>query len=198
VSTSTESSPSIQSSASPSLNTAISIAVALAGNFMALCSVKEGNINQAMADTQAKTVNGWSYFQSKSTKQNLAEATLEQLRVMKTLSASSVPEAMAELDSKIATYASKVTRYEEEKQKIKSDNEALEKKHEELDRQGDQFDLADAAMSVGIALCGMAALMERRSLGAVAFLFLLAGMGIGVAGFMNIPFELPFLAKLLN
>ncbi len=165
---------------------------------MALCSVKEGNINQAMADTQAKTVNGWSYFQSKSTKQNLAEATLEQLRVMKTLSASAVPEAMAELDSKIAAYSSKVIRYEEEKQKIKTDNEALEKKHEELDRQGDQFDLADAAMSVGIALCGMAALMERRSLCGVAFLFLALGMGIGVAGFMNIPVELPFLAKLLN
>jgi hypothetical protein len=196
VSTSPESAPSNQSSSS--LNTAISIAVALAGTFMALCSVKEGNINQAMADTQAKTVNGWSYFQSKSTKQNLAEATLEQMRVMKTLSASAVPEAIAELDSKIAAYSSKVIRYEEEKQKIKLDNEALEKKHEELDRQGDQFDLADAAMSVGIALCGMAALTERRSLCGVAFLFLMLGMGIGAAGFMNIPVELPFLAKLLN
>jgi hypothetical protein len=28
--------------------------------------------------------------------------------------------------------------------------------------------------------------------------FLAAGMGIGVAGFLNIPFEVPFLAKLLN
>jgi vacuolar-type H+-ATPase subunit I/STV1 len=196
VSTPTESTASNQSSGS--LNTAISIAVALAGTFMALCSVKEGNINQAMADTQAKTVNGWAYFQSKSTKQNLAEATMEQLKVMKTLSASAVPEAISEMESKVAAYATKITRYEEEKEKIKQDTQALEKKYEELDRQGDQFDIADAAMSVGIALCGMAALVERRSLCAVAFVFLVAGMGIGVAGFLNIPFEVPFLAKLLN
>lgn len=165
---------------------------------MALCSVKEGNINQAMADTQAKTVNGWAYFQSKSTKQNLAEATMEQLRVMKALSVSAVPEAIAEMESKIAAYATKITRYEEEKEKIKQDTQALEKKYEELDQQGDQFDLADAAMSVGIALCGMAALVERRSLCGVAFVFLAAGMGIGIAGFLNIPLEVPFLSKLLN
>lgn len=191
------SSPS-QNASMSSLNTIISIAVALGGTFMALCSVKEGNIGEGMAEAQSKTVNGWSYFQSKSTKQNLAEATLEQLRAMRAIHGSASVEVAADLDKKIEAYSKKVERYEKEKNDIKAEVEGWEKKYEALDRQGDQFDLSDAAMSVGIAMCGVAALVERKSLVAVALVFLLGGVVMGVAGFLKLTVPIPFLGDLLK
>lgn len=68
------------------LNTGISLTVALAGTFMAFTNVKDGNINQAMQDAQSRRINEWSYYQAKSTKQHIAEGTLEQLRSLKMLS----------------------------------------------------------------------------------------------------------------
>ena len=40
---------------------------------MAIDNVKDGNIGQAMAQAQAKSVDAWSYYQAKGVKQNLAE-----------------------------------------------------------------------------------------------------------------------------
>lgn len=189
--------PSANSSDSH-LNTIISLAVALGGTFMALCSVKEGNISEGMAEAQSKTVNGWSYFQSKSTKQNLAESTLEQLRVMRTVNAAASAEVLADLDKKVESYSQKVERYEKEKAEIKKEVEGWEKRYETLDRQGDQFDLSDAAMSVGIALCGVAALVERKGLLALALVFIGTGFVMGVAGFLGVSIPIPLLGDLLK
>ena len=62
-----------------SLNSLIAILVALIATFMALCNIKDGNIVQAMSQEQSKAVDSWSYYQAKSTKQNLAESVLDQL-----------------------------------------------------------------------------------------------------------------------
>lgn len=194
----TGSSKPVDHASNAGLNTVISLAVALGGTFMALCSVKEGNISEGMAEAQSKIVNGWSYFQSKSTKQNLAESTLEQLRVMRSLSPAASAEALWDLSKKVESYAQKVERYEKEKEEIKRDVEGWEKRYEELDRQGDQFDLSDAAMSVGIALCGVAALVERKGLLAVALVFLGGGFVMGVAGFIGVSIPIPLLGDLLK
>ena len=50
---------------------------------MALCNVKDGNIVQAMAQAQANSVDAWSYYQAKSTKQNLAEGMVDQLTIQR-------------------------------------------------------------------------------------------------------------------
>jgi hypothetical protein len=193
-----ESGKEAEKTADASLNTIISIAVALGGTFMALCSVKEGNIGEGMAEAQSETVNGWGYFQSKSTKQNLAEATLEQLRMMKALNPSASPEALTDLEKKIASYAQKVERYEKEKEEIKDKVKEAEKRYKALDEKGDQFDLSDAAMSVGIALCGVAALVERRSLVMVALVFLGVGFVMGIAGFIGASIPIPLLGDFLK
>src|SRR5262249_56663634 len=55
------------------LNSIIALLVAVAATLMALDNIKDGNIGQAMAQAQAHTVDAWSYYQAKSTKQNLAQ-----------------------------------------------------------------------------------------------------------------------------
>lgn len=193
-----ESIPSETTTEDSKLNTGISIAVALAGTFMALAGVKSGNISQAMQGAQAKQIDAWSYFQAKSTKQNLAEGTLEQLKSLKTLSPSATPEAREELDQKIASFQKKIERYESEKEEIKKEAQGWQNTYEDLNKVDDQFDLSDAAMSVGIALCGVSALVKRRSLFVVAVLFLVFGGFMGLCGFMGWEFEIPFLSQLFS
>jgi 2-methylcitrate dehydratase PrpD len=55
--------------ASDRLNHVIAALVAVLATMMALFNVKDGNIVQAMAQAQARTVDSWTYFQAKSTKQ---------------------------------------------------------------------------------------------------------------------------------
>ena len=53
------------------INSRVALFVAIAATVMALCNVKDGNIVQAMSQAQAHALNAWSYFEAKSTKQNI-------------------------------------------------------------------------------------------------------------------------------
>ena len=99
------------------LNSVIAVVVALAATFMALSNVKDGNIGQAMSREQAVAIDSWTYYQAKSMKQNLAEATLDQLVALRTVNGGRAAEA-AVLDKRIETYAatSRATRREERDQ----------------------------------------------------------------------------------
>jgi len=162
------------------LNAAVAILVALTATFMALCNVKDGNIAQAMAEAQAKTVDTWSYYQAKSTKQSLAEGTVDQLRALRLVAA---PEMRASIDQSISDYATRVQRYEHEKNEIKAQAEQYQKRYTDLNLHDDQFDLSDAALSVSIALFGITALTRKRWLLGVAIVFMLFGVFFGIAGF---------------
>jgi chromosome segregation ATPase len=164
------------------LGSIVALLVALAATFVALASVKDRNITLRMDQAQAKSVDTWNYYQAKSTKQNLAEATLDELIALK---AATPAAAGPELEKRIAEYEKQVKRYEHEKGEVKEEAEGYEHKYESLNQQHDLFDLSDAAMSVAIALLGVTALTRKRWLLVVAGVFLLTGAFFGVAGFMN-------------
>jgi len=48
------------------LNSWIAGLVAVVATFMAVGNIKDGNIVQAMQQSQAKSVDSWSYYQAKS------------------------------------------------------------------------------------------------------------------------------------
>ena len=166
------------------LNSVIALMVALAATFMALAGVKDRNITLRMDKAQAKAVDTWNYYQSKSMKQNLAESTLDQISTLKATSAAATSEL---IEKRIANYEKQVARYEHEKGEVKDEAEGYEKHYEALNEQHDLFDLCDAGISVAIALLGVTALTKKRWLLAVASVFLVAGVFFGVAGFMNLP-----------
>ena len=159
------------------MNAIIALLVAITATFMAVMNVKSGNLGQAMAEAQAKTNDSWAYYQSKSTKQALAEATLDELTALREASPS------PSLDKRIADYTARVKRYEKEKNDIKSEAEGYQKRYEELNLHDDQFDLSDASLSVAIALFGITALTKKKPLGAFACVFMLLGAFFGLAGF---------------
>ena len=165
------------------LNSIIAALVAIAATLMALDNIKDGNVTQAMAQAQARAVDAWSYYQAKSTKQNIAEATLDQLQALRAASATAA--SAADLDRKIASYQAQVARYEKEKNDVKAQAEGYEKAYDDLNMHDDQFDLSDAGFSVAIALLGVTALTRKRWLLGVAGVFLFVGVLFALAGFFG-------------
>jgi Tfp pilus assembly protein PilW len=121
--------------------------------------------NAAIKKTEAS--NQWNYFQSKSTKQSLAE-------VSRDLTGSST-----EKDK----YQAKIDRYEKEKGEIKAVAEKLEAEATEWDKKSDEqmhqhhrWAQATTVLQVAIALAAIALLTRKKWLEYAMF----AGGGLGV------------------
>src|SRR3954470_1802361 len=177
------------------LNNIVAVLVAVTATFMALCNIKDGNITQAMQQAQAGAVDQWSYYQSKSTKQNLAEAMLDQFTIERDMAAGAERDV---LEKKVAAYTANVKRYDSEKAEIKAKAESFQKQYDDLNVHDDQFDMSDALLSVAIAMFGVTALTRKRWLFGVAAVFATFGVVLGLAGFAGWSLHPDFLARLLS
>lgn len=180
------------------LNNIVAALVAVLATIMALFNIKDGNIVQAMAQAQAKSVSTWAYFQAKSTKQGLAESALDQLTYERERSQGLAPEAVVQLEKRIEFYREKISRYESEKEAIKKQAEDYEHEYDALNVHDDQFDIAEAGITVALSILGIAALTKRMWLVWFALVFAGVGLASGIAGFVGGSFHLDFIAKLLS
>ena len=180
------------------LNSAVAVLVALVATSMAVFNIKDGNVVQAMAQAQAASIDTWSYYQAKSTKQHMAESMVDQLTIERELGIGLTPAGRQLLDQKIVEYQAAAQRYEKEKEAIKAQADGYQKEYDRLNVHDDQFDMAEAAMSVAIALAGVTALTRKRWLLGLAFLFALFGGVLGVAGFLGWSLHPDALARLLS
>jgi hypothetical protein len=180
------------------LNSIVAAMVAVSATFVALCNVKDGNVGQAMAQAQAGAVDQWAYYQSKSTKQHIAETTADQLTVQRDIAQNPPPAVSKLLSDKIAEYQADAKKYEQEKAQIKAKAEDLNHQYDALNVRDDQFDMSEACLSVGIALLGVTALTQRRWLLVVASVFTGFGFLFGLAGFVGWNLHPDWLAKLLG
>lgn len=180
------------------LNTIVAVFVALSATFMALSNVKDGNIVQAMAQAQANGVDAWSYYQAKGTKQNLAISAREQIELIRDTTPNPTPEVRAVFEKRIAEYAALEKKYETEKETIKRDAEGFHKQYDDLNVHDDQFDMADALLSVAIALFGITALTRKAWLLVLAIGFAAFGTALGLGGFLGWNLHPDWLASLLG
>jgi hypothetical protein len=130
--------------------------------------------NAAIKKTEAS--NQWNYFQSKSTKQSLAE-----------LARDLAPE------DKKATYQAKVERYDKEKNEIKLVADKLEAESKQWDEQSDEqmhqhhrWAQSTTALQVAIALAAIALLTKKRWLQYGMFGVAGVGVAIGAAAMLHI------------
>ena len=186
----------IERGAESRLQSIVALAVALAATFMAICNVKDGNIVQAMQQDQANAVDQWSYYQAKGMKENLAEATLDQLTLQRDLVTD--PRHIALIDQKIVSYHAQIKKYVDEKAEIKKPAEDLQKQYDALNVHDDQFDMSEACLSVALALFGITALTKKGWLFVLAALFMFLGVLFGLAGFLGWSLHPDFLARVLS
>lgn len=180
------------------LNTIVATCVAVTATFMALCNVKDGNVCQNMAVDQSKSVDAWAYYQAKGTKQNMAEQMVDQLTIERDTTGTISTEAKATLDKKIEEYTAKAKTYETEKQTIKEQAEGYQADYDALNVHDDQFDMAEASISIGIALFGVTALTQKRWLLIVGLAFGGFGTFLGLAGFIGWSFHPELFARFLG
>ncbi len=180
------------------LNGFVALFVAIVATFMALCSVKDGNVVQAMQQSQAKAVDQWAYYQSKSSKQHMAENSAEMLKVQLELNPGAKPEVRAKVEARIAAQEAATKQYEKEKEQIRVEAEQAAKDYDAMNIHDDQFDLAEACLSVAIALAGVTALTKKRWLFGVACTFAALGIVFGLAGFLHWNLHSDFMAKVLG
>jgi hypothetical protein len=180
------------------MNGFIALFVAVVATFMALCNVKDGNVVQAMQQSQARAVDQWAYYQSKGTKQHIAENSAEMLRVQLDMNPGLKPELKARVEAKIATQEANAKTYAAEKEQIRAEAEKAAKDYDAMNVHDDQFDLAEACLSVAVALAGVTALTRKRWLFGVACTFASLGILFGLAGFLGWALHSEFMAKVLG
>jgi hypothetical protein len=181
---------SVEHASESKLNSKVAIMVALSATIMAVCNIKDGNIVQAMAQAQAHSIDTWSYFQAKSTKQSIAENGLELLKLD--------PRQDPKIALQIKHYEEKIAKYETEKKEIKSKAEGFEKEYEDLNVFDDQFDMTEAFISIAIAMFGITALTQKKWLFYFASSVGSAGIIFGITAFMKISLHLEWVSKLLG
>ena len=169
------------------LNSYIAVTVAISATFMAVCNIKDGNIVQGMSQAQAHTVNSWSYFEAKSTKQMITENTLLLLQTNN----SGATQTIKNLEAKIA-------RYQVEKEEIKNKAVAFEQEYNDLNVFDDQFDMTDAFLSIAIALFGITALTQKKWLFYFAAGLSSAGLFFGITAFLQVPVHFGWISKVLG
>lgn len=180
------------------LNMMVAALVAIAATFMALCNVKDGNVVQAMQQAQANAVDQWAYYQAKGTKQHIAENAAEMLSVQRDLAEHLSPEANQRIEAKIADYRAQAKKLGEEKEAIQAEAKAQQKAYDDMNIHDDQFDLAEACLTVCIALFGVTALTKQRWLLFVGLAFCGIGVAMGLAGFFHWNLHSDFMAKVLG
>jgi tryptophan 2,3-dioxygenase len=162
--------------------------VAISATIMALCNVKDGNINQAMSQAQAHSIDAWSYFQAKSTKQAVAENSLKILKSQKSDLSGEV----------IKDFEKQIARYEKEKAEIKVQAEGFQKEYEDLNLFDDQFDMTEAFLTISMAMFGVSALTQKKWLFYFASAVSVIGIILGLAAFMKISLHSDLIAKVLG
>ena len=130
--------------------------------------------NAAIKKTEA--ANQWNYFQSKSTKQSLAEVSRDL----------SPPD-------KQGVYQAKMERYEKEKKEIEADARKLEAQATEWDKRSDEqmhqhhrWAQATTALQVSIALAAIALLTKKKWLEWGMFGVGAVGVAIGALAMLHV------------
>lgn len=180
------------------LNPWIAMTVAITATCMAIGNVKDGNIVQTMAQMQSKSVDAWSYYQAKSTKQIIAANMVEQLKLQALMNPQATADIRGKVEAKIAQYEGDAKRYEKEKEEIQQTAQGYEKEYERLNVHDDQFDMSESFLTVCIALCGVTVLTRRRWLFVLAVIFAGSGLILEIAGFLQWSLHPEWLAKLLG
>jgi len=177
------------------LSMRVAVVVAILATFMGICKVKDDNINQAMQQAQANKVDHWSFYQARNIREEVANATIVQLKLAK---AGRPAGEQASYDEAIAGYARLAAEQKRKKDELKAQAEQDDKTYDELNFKDDQFDLSDAMLAIAIALLAITALTRQRWLFALSMLPTAFGVFMGLSGLCGWHFHPTALVALLS
>jgi hypothetical protein len=177
------------------LNNWVAITVAIVSVFMAITKVKDDNIVQAMLQVKSDAVDTWNEYQAKKVKQHMAELGLNQVQALREMAAG---KGSGVLSSQEKHYRENISRYQTEEAALSSKAKGFEKQYDDLNYRDDQFDLSDASLSISLAMLAIAAMVGKRRLLILAWLFAGFGVFMGLAGLLGLAIHPGALTSLLS
>ncbi len=177
------------------LNTWVAIAVAFIATFMGICTVKDGNIVQAMQQAQADKIDLWNFYQARHVRAEVMTATAAQMEALRDAS----PKATTGVFDRVARSYRDLSKSQTEKMEgVKHDAEAAQAKYDALNYRDDQFDLEEALLAISISLLAITSLTRQRWLFWVAMVPTGLGLLMGLAGLIGLKIHSDFVASLLS
>jgi hypothetical protein len=177
------------------LNMAVAITVAILATFMGICKVKDDNIVQGMQQAQANKLDHWAFYQARNIREELAKATVVQLR----LAATSRPATeQAGFREAIAKYEALAAEQAKKKEELRQLAEQDQKDYDAANFRDDQFDLSDALIAIAISLLAVTALTRQVWLYWAAMVPTGFGILMGLAGLTGWGIHPDALIRLLS
>ena len=177
------------------LNTWVALTIALLATFIGICKVRDDNLVQAMQQAQADKIDHWSFYQARNIRQEVAQATLDQLQLM---TAGSNAAAQAKAAPLIAKYTTLIADQKVKKEELRKMALADQATYDALNFHDDQFDLADALTAIAISLLALTSLTQKKWLFWVAFTAALLGVIMGLAGLLSLQIHPDAVTRILS
>ena len=176
------------------LNMVIAITVALLASFLGICKVKDDNIVQSMQQMQANKLDHWAYYQARNIREEVARATLVQLR----LSAGSSVAEQKRYQPAIETYEKIAAEQRQKKEELKAQAEQDQKDYDAANFRDDQFDMSDALIAIAISMLAVTALTHQWWFYFLSLVPSALGVLMGLAGFAGWPIHPEALIRILS
>jgi hypothetical protein len=176
------------------LNMVIAITVALLASFLGVCKVKDDNIVQSMQQMQANKLDHWAYYQARNIREDVAKATLVQLR----LAAGSSAAEQIRYQSTIEAYEKMAAEQRQKKEELKAQAEQDQRDYDAANFRDDQFDMSDALIAIAISMLAVTALTHQWWFYFLSLIPSALGVVMGLAGFAGWPIHPEALIRLLS
>ncbi len=178
------------------LNAAVAITVAILATFMGICKVKDDNIVQAMQQAQADKVDHWAFYQARNIREEIAKATLAELKVQ--LSTQTTPESRQMANGFVEQYEKLANDQAGKKEEVRKQAEQDQVTYDTLNFRDDQFDLSDTLIDIAIALLAITALTDIWLLYVAALIPACFGVAMGLSGLIGWSIHPDALIRLLS
>jgi len=177
------------------LDTRVGAAVVLLATFLGICSVKGGNIAQQMQQKQGDRNNSWAWYQARNLREAVYEAAAEEMSIPRPNESTTERQIR---ETKAADYHNRAEDQKQKKEEQKAEAERAEAAYKALMAKDDQFDLCEAALTIGLAMMGVTVLIKKKWLFWLALVPSVIGLGMGVAGFLGMDTDSPAINWAIN
>jgi hypothetical protein len=169
-------------------NNLIAISIAFVATFMALSAIKSGNLDKAIAQTQAERIDNWAWYQAVRVREDMASYELANLERLQRSSRDGAERAR--LAGEITTQNAEIAHVRSRKNEVQGMARRAESNLTSMQAFGDQYDLSDALLAIATALLAICALARVRWLFGFALIPAAAGIIVGVMAMARIALSL--------
>jgi hypothetical protein len=187
-----------EASRNEGFNNRVALTIALLVTFLAISTIKSGNVEQAVAQAQAERNNSWAWYQAVRVREDMATYELAHLQRLLRIAPADPAEEKGRLAAELREQQAEVGRVRARKDEVEARARAAERELGALNVIADQYDFSDALIAIALALFAICALAKVRWLYWFSLIPALAGAAWGAASMAKLAIPAQALLAWLN